>query len=91
MCYEKIGAGITILTENKKLKFGRLEPFLKFPEFVKEYQIQKDSKNDEEKTFFGHDIVYNSCLPWFPFNMLTHAVGDPNDCIPRIAWGKVIK
>lgn len=36
------------------------------------------------------DIAFLSCLPWLDFTALDHAVPGPEDCIPRISWGKVV-
>ena len=34
--------------------------------------------------------LYLSCVPWFTIHSAQHAEpGDPNDCVPRILWGRV--
>ncbi len=36
------------------------------------------------------DLVYITCLPWLDFQSIRHPMpGDPDDCAPRIAWGKI--
>lgn len=36
------------------------------------------------------DMMYLSCLPWTTVHSVQHAMaGDPDDCIPRILWGRV--
>ena len=36
------------------------------------------------------DRMYVSCVPWTTVHSVQHAMaGDPDDCIPRILWGKV--
>ncbi len=35
--------------------------------------------------------TYLTCAPWVHFTGLTHATFGPDDCIPRIAWGKYTK
>ena len=38
------------------------------------------------------DMLYLSCLPWIEVSGVTHAMpGDPNDCVPRVLWGRVVK
>ncbi|MAW88927.1 MAG: chloramphenicol acetyltransferase [Phyllobacteriaceae bacterium] len=32
--------------------------------------------------------LFMSCLPWLSFSAMTHAVRGPQDCVPRIAWGR---
>jgi len=33
--------------------------------------------------------IFLSCLPWLNFTSLTNPNSGPNDCIPRISWGKL--
>jgi len=33
--------------------------------------------------------TYLTCGPWLNFTSMTHPVTGPDDCIPRIAWGKI--
>lgn len=47
------------------------------------------------QTFFvndgawGDNLIYFSCLPWFPVTALTNERdADPSDAIPRVAWGR---
>lgn len=43
----------------------------------------------DEKTEGRDDLVYYSCLPWLPVLSLTNERHtDPDDCIPRVGWGK---
>lgn len=35
-------------------------------------------------------VAYLSCLPWLDFTALDHAVPGPDDCIPRVSWGKIV-
>ncbi len=35
-------------------------------------------------------LIYVTSMPWLDFQSITHAFsGDPDDCFPRIAWGKI--
>jgi len=39
-----------------------------------------------------HDMIYLSSIPWMDFTGVSHAMpGDPDDCIPRILWGRVVQ
>ena len=38
-----------------------------------------------------HDLAYLSCLPWIDFTALDNALPGPDDCIPRISWGKFVE
>ena len=36
------------------------------------------------------DVAYLSCLPWLDYTSLDNALPGPEDCIPRISWGKIV-
>ncbi|MEM8538031.1 MAG: CatA-like O-acetyltransferase [Pseudomonadota bacterium] len=36
------------------------------------------------------DLAYLSCLPWLDYTSLNNALPGPDDCIPRISWGKFV-
>lgn len=36
-------------------------------------------------------VAYMSCLPWLDFTSLDNALQGPEDCIPRIGWGKIVQ
>ena len=40
----------------------------------------------------GHqdDVAYLSCLPWLDYTSLDNALPGPDDCIPRVSWGKFV-
>lgn len=37
---------------------------------------------------FRDDVAYLSCLPWLDFTGLTNAMQGPDECIPRVSWGR---
>ncbi|MGB0508227.1 MAG: CatA-like O-acetyltransferase [Pikeienuella sp.] len=37
------------------------------------------------------DLAYLSCLPWMDFTSISNALPGPEDCIPRISWGKFVE
>ena len=36
------------------------------------------------------DVAYLSCLPWLDYSSLDNALPGPDDCIPRVSWGKIV-
>lgn len=36
------------------------------------------------------DFAYLSCMPWLDYTSITNAMPGPDDCIPRITWGKFV-
>ncbi|MCZ4279711.1 CatA-like O-acetyltransferase [Kiloniella laminariae] len=43
----------------------------------------------KDNTSHRDDWIYGSCLPWLAFTAMQHPLCGPDDCIPRIAWGKI--
>ena len=40
----------------------------------------------------GDDLIFLSCLPWLDLTALTNERNfDPDDAIPRLAWGKYVR
>ncbi len=36
------------------------------------------------------DLVYLSCMPWLDYTSINNALPGPEDCIPRVSWGKFV-
>lgn len=36
------------------------------------------------------DLAYVSCMPWLDYTSLNNALPGPDDCIPRVSWGKFV-
>jgi chloramphenicol O-acetyltransferase type A len=36
------------------------------------------------------DVAYASCLPWLDYTSMNNALPGPDDCIPRVSWGKFV-
>jgi chloramphenicol O-acetyltransferase type A len=37
------------------------------------------------------DLAYLSCMPWLDYTSINNALPGPDDCIPRITWGKIVE
>ena len=37
------------------------------------------------------DLAYLSCLPWLDYTGLDNALPSPEDCIPRVSWGRFVE
>jgi chloramphenicol O-acetyltransferase type A len=37
------------------------------------------------------DLAYLSCMPWLDYTAINNALPGPDDCIPRVSWGKFVK
>lgn len=36
------------------------------------------------------DLAYLSCMPWLDYTAINNALPGPDDCIPRVTWGKFV-
>jgi chloramphenicol O-acetyltransferase type A len=36
------------------------------------------------------DLAYLSCMPWLDYTSINNALPGPDDCIPRLSWGKIV-
>ena len=36
------------------------------------------------------DVAYLSCMPWLDYTAINNALPGPDDCIPRVSWGKFV-
>ena len=36
------------------------------------------------------DLAYLSCMPWLDYSSINNALPGPDDCIPRVTWGKIV-
>ncbi|WP_341368658.1 CatA-like O-acetyltransferase [Yoonia sp. BS5-3] len=37
------------------------------------------------------DLAYLSCMPWLDYTSMNNALPGPDDCIPRVSWGKFVE
>ncbi|ARU01523.1 CatA-like O-acetyltransferase [Yoonia vestfoldensis] len=42
--------------------------------------------NDGERD----DLAYLSCMPWLDYTAISNAMPGPQDCIPRVTWGRIV-
>lgn len=38
----------------------------------------------------GNAVAYLSCMPWLDYTSINNALPGPDDCIPRVSWGKIV-
>ncbi|PHP68468.1 chloramphenicol acetyltransferase [Zhengella mangrovi] len=90
--HEAVGASFTVPLQAGGFAFcevGRNRDFERFDrtcsqaiEAARQQQGLTDTTADQDAWLFL------SCLPWLSFSAMTHALRGPEDCVPRIAWGR---
>ncbi|MEX3017437.1 CatA-like O-acetyltransferase [Gymnodinialimonas hymeniacidonis] len=91
--YDRIALSMTVPRDDGSFGFGYLDYDPDFAAFDKAAQAEitrartapiepdKDGRND---------LAYLSCTPWLDYVSITNAMPSPEDCIPRIGWGKIV-
>lgn len=63
-------------------------------EYHQDFKVFSDNrKNRSTILSFGEDecldhLVFVSCTPWLDFVSVSQAIFSPEDCIPKLVWGK---
>ena len=89
--YKVVHASATVPIEGDRFAFCGLEYLPAWESFNQACQsaIEKAKTQDEiSEHIESDDWIFLSCLPWIHFTALTNPNDGPDDCIPRITWGK---
>ncbi len=88
-----VGASVTVPIEGRKFAFCDIpwsSNWTIFSESCKREIESARQQSDMKNKIAGQDNwIYMTCLPWVKLSAMTHPVTGPDDCIPRIAWGKI--
>lgn len=90
---DEVGASITVPIEDRKFAFCDIPwsaDWLKFDEVCRQEIAAARQQSELKNKVAGEGgWIYMTCLPWVDLSAMTHPVSGPDDCIPRIAWGKI--
>lgn len=91
--YETVHASVTVPIEDEQFAFCDI-PFApdwrQFNENCRTEIAKARQQNELKDQIAGEDEwIYLTCLPWLHFTSMIHPADGPEDCIPRIAWGKI--
>ena len=88
-----VGASVTVPIEDRKFAFCDIPwsaDWQTFNEVCKrEVAAARQQTELKNKVAGQGGWIYMTCLPWVHLTAMTHPVAGPEDCIPRIAWGKI--
>ena len=66
-----------------------------FPRFDAQSKALIDTASQEQHLNANSgerdDLVYLSCMPWLDYTSINNALPGPDDCIPRVSWGKFVE
>jgi chloramphenicol O-acetyltransferase type A len=91
--HEVVHASTTLPIDNDRFAFCSIEYAPEWGEFntncVSALEKARQQNQLQEHIDDTDEWIFLSCLPWMSFTALSNPNSGPNDCIPRISWGKV--
>jgi chloramphenicol O-acetyltransferase type A len=93
--YDSVELSMTVPLANGNFNYAYV-PFL--PDFAA-FDAQCLSLIEAAKSKIGldanagqrDDVAYLSCMPWLDYTSINNALPGPDDCIPRVSWGKFVE
>jgi chloramphenicol O-acetyltransferase type A len=91
--HETVHASVTVPIEDDQFAFCDI-PFSpgwrQFDENCRREVARARQQSELKNNVAGEKAwIYLTCLPWVHFTSMVHPVDGPEDCIPRIGWGKI--
>lgn len=91
--HDAVDLSMTVPTTSGSFTYAYMpfDPDLATFEATAQTLIQAAATKTELSANLGDrdDVAYLSCMPWLDYTSLTNAMPGPDDCIPRIGWGKI--
>ncbi len=88
-----VNASVTVPLNDDRFAFCGIEYVPEWKAFnascVDALEKAKQQNRLQEHIDTSDEWIFLSCLPWMNFTALTNPHGGPDDCIPRISWGKL--
>lgn len=82
---------VTVPIADNQFAFCETEYSDHWPTFNERCAVAIEAAKQQTKlseTLDNERRIFLTCAPWLHFTGMTHAHNGPDDCIPRIAWGK---
>lgn len=90
--HDTVCLSVTVPSTNDRFNYAALPYLDNFDAFDAECEqiLQTASQKPQLKDdVVGDDVVYLSCAPWINFTAANNPMKGPDDCIPRIVWGRM--
>ncbi len=92
--HERVEPAFTVGLEGERFGFAAVPWRADRAAFAAAVRAESDAVRaaDRLTPFDGvrDDLIFLSCLPWVRFTHIEHPTRDDLDCVPRIAWGRVV-
>jgi chloramphenicol O-acetyltransferase type A len=90
--HDRVGLSMTVPTADGGFNFGYVFYEADFARFDRaaaaELEAAANAQTFQANDGVREDVVYLSCLPWIDYTAINNAISGPDDCIPRVSWGK---
>lgn len=95
VCHDAIALSFTVPRPDGGFNYAYLPFQTDFVDFDRRAAdtITATAQNTDFGASDGLDdaVAYLSCMPWLDYTSLSNALPGPDDCIPRVAWGKIVQ
>lgn len=92
--HDRLRLSPTLLFDDGRLGFGYVDWQPDLARFAPAARAALDATRAAGRVEPGlegeDDIAFLSCLPWLDFAALDNPVVGPDDCIPRVSWGRIV-
>ncbi len=91
--HEVINPSVTVPIDEERFAFCNIEYCADWPEFDRRCReaVQRAASQTELTDTTGDQWLYLSCLPWTRLTAITNATNGPDDCMPRVVWGRIFE
>jgi chloramphenicol O-acetyltransferase type A len=92
--YDRIDLSMTVPLPNGSFTYAYVPWQPDFPAFdttCRQIIASVEGGTLKANTGEREDLAYLSCLPWLDFTSINNALPGPEDCIPRVSWGKIVE
>lgn len=92
--HDRVDLSMTVPAEDGTFSYGYVTfhpDFAQFDDLAKHAIDAAKSGTLAPNTGQRDDLAYLSCMPWLDYTSINNAVSGPDDCIPRVSWGKFVK
>ncbi len=92
--YEIVTLSMTVPTHAGTFGYAYVPFTANFNEFDRQAEalIDQAARDDVLRATSGErdDLAFLSCMPWLDYTSINNALSGPDDCIPRVTWGKFV-
>ena len=93
--HDRIDMSVTVPKPDGTFNYAYFQHLPDFPTFdrVTADLLAEAARRDALGAAMGerNDLAFLSCMPWLDYTSINNALPGPDDCIPRISWGKIVE